>query len=607
MLNINELIPKFNYVYEQNCTFGFIFVTTEPDAISKLSNRVSQLSIQTHLLVDEDEWPPNQPKCFTPLLLLYHQNQRTHEEETALQFAKTVQSSSFNYSNPDPAKRPKLGSNESLVEMFDNSTATKQLADVLSQIQQCENPQFILIEGLPGIEKSFLLKEIAYNWSVGKLLQSFKLVLLVQLRDPALQQMTNVDDLLKSFCKREWNATEIARECSEYLTSNNGKDVVFLLDGFDELAKSLHKNSLIADILHRKVLTCSNIVLSSRPHASVRFRNQATIIVDILGFAEEDRKLYIEQEAPQKVRELTKYLEVNLTVNGLCFIPINMVILIYLYNQGIPLPKNSTQLYNYFICLTICRYLAKAGHSLDNTITDLTNLPDPCATVVKQLSKLSLEALNDNKLIFTLEEIKRACPDIAAIPGAINGFGLLQAVQQYGLTGTTMTFNFIHFSIQEFLAAFHITQLSPNEELQVLKERFWSEFHSNMFAMYTSLTKGQSDAFKQFISNGDGSLMICDKFLKNGLKCLHLFRCFHEAGDKVYCKVIESAKTFDNKVINLGSTVLSPYDLECVVLFLNCSFHKEWKKLDLSWCFIQDHGLRLLHMDLLLVLMPVLK
>jgi len=93
------------------------------------------VSIQARLVIDEDEWPPNQPKSFTPLLLLYHQNQHTQEEETVLQFAKTVQSSSFDCSTPDPAKRPKLGSNESVIEMLDNSAATKQLANVLGQIQ----------------------------------------------------------------------------------------------------------------------------------------------------------------------------------------------------------------------------------------------------------------------------------------------------------------------------------------------------------------------------------------------------------------------------------------------------------------------------------------
>ena len=78
-------------------------------------------------------------------------------------------------------------------------------------------------------------------------------------------------------------------------------------------------------------------------------------------------------------------------------------------------------------------------------------MPDPYSKIVQQLSKLSLEALNNDKLVFIFEEIKLTCPDVAAIPGAINGFGLLQAVQHFGLTGKTMTFNFLHASIQEFL------------------------------------------------------------------------------------------------------------------------------------------------------------
>ena len=47
---------------------------------------------------------------------------------------------------------------------------------------------------------------------------------------------------------------------------------------------------------------------------------------------------------------------------------------------------------------------------------------------VLQLSKLALQALNNNQLVFAYEEIQAACPDIIATPKAINGFGLLQAV-----------------------------------------------------------------------------------------------------------------------------------------------------------------------------------
>ena len=103
-------------------------------------------------------------------------------------------------------------------------------------------------------------------------------------------------------------------------------------------------------------------------------------------------------------------------------------------------------------------------------------------------------------MVFTLDEIKATCSGIAAaVPGAINGFGLLQAVQHFGLTGKTVTFNFLHFTIQEFLAAYHMTYLSPSDELKILKEKFWSDIHSNMFAMYITLTKRQRPSFKQFI------------------------------------------------------------------------------------------------------------
>ena len=199
---------------------------------------------------------------------------------------------------------------------------------------------------------------------------------------------------------------------------------------------------------------------------------------------------------PNAAGELAKFLESNVTISSLCFIPFNMVILIYLYKQGITLPSNSTQLYHYFICLTICRHLAKSGYPLDNTITDLSKLPEPYSTIIHQLSKLSLEGLNNNKLIFTLEEMRAACPDIAIVPGALNAFGLLQAIQHFGLAGKKMTFNFVHFSIQEYLAAYHITQLPPHEELQVLHSNFWSNLHYIMFSMYTSLTKGQRPALK---------------------------------------------------------------------------------------------------------------
>ena len=581
---------------------------------------VSQSNVRERFNTDEETWPPDQPKNFTPLVLIHHQGQHSMKQATAM--AQLIQTgdideiTSLASSRSVPTNHPKLGSHEPLQEVLDSSTVTKELTEILAPLEQCKEPQFILIEGAPGIGKSILLKEIAYRWGNKQLLKTFKFVLLVPLRDPTVQQASLIKDLLQLFCNREdTRAAQISTACSDYLVHNGGKDLVILFDGFDELPETLQKNSLIADILKRKVLPHCALVVSSRPHATVHLRENATVRVDILGFTEIERNKFIQQalkEQPQSIKELTQYLEDHFTISSLCVVPFNMVVLLFLYKQGISLPNSSTELYNHFICLTICRHLAKYGHHLDNTITDLTNLPDPCSKIIQQLSKFSLEALNNNKLVFTFDEIKVACPDIAAIPGAINGFGLLQAVQHFGLTGKTMTFNFLHFSIQEFLAAHHVANLSASDELNILRKKFWSDIYSNMFAIYITLTKGQRPSFKQFIKPSLGQrfksfltgAQVANRFLANEIKCFHFFRCFYEAGDKEMCRSVENAEIFRSKIISLlllavaRNIRLSPNDVECMTVFLTCSSHKEWKKLDLWGCYIQDYGVNILHRGL---------
>ena len=575
---------------------------------------VSQCNVRERLNTDEETWPPDQPKDFTPLVLVHHHGQHSMKQATAM-VAQVIQTGDIDEITSLVSKQsvtkhhPKLVSDESLQEVLDSSTVTKELTEILAPLEQSKDPQFILIEGAPGIGKSILLKEIAYRWGNKQLLKTFKLVLLVCLRDPTVQQVSLIKHLLQLFCNREdTRAKHISTACN-YFVQNDGKDLAFLFDGFDEYPETLQKNSLIADILKRKVLPYCALVVSSRPHATVHLRERATVRVDILGFTEIERNRFIQQalkEQPQSIKELTQYLKDHFTISSLCVVPFNMVVLLFLYKQGISLPNNSTELYNHFIRLTICRHLAKYGHPLDNTITDLTNLPDPYNKIIQQLSKFSLEALNNNRLVFTFDEIKAACPDIAVIPGAINGFGLLQAIQHFGLTGKTMTFNFLHFSIQEFLAAQYVASLSPRDELKILKEKFWSDIHFNMFGFYIALTKGQRPSFRQFIKpsfgqrfkgflTGHGAQVA---FLDDKVKCFHLFQCFFEAGDNEMCRSIENAKIFNNKIINVRWTRLSPSDVECLTVFLTCSSHKEWKRLNLSLCYIQDQGVHILHRGL---------
>ena len=565
-----------------------------------LSNRVSHINVQTRFMVDDSTWPPEQLPSYTPLLFIHHQGHRTLEQVEAM--AELMYTGDFGKvtGNKSAMKCDALDNNEKFHKLLHTtrSSVTKEITEILSPLEKNTEPALILIEGAPGIGKSVLLKEIAYKWGKKQLLQKFELVLLVSLRDPSLQQIKSVSNLLQLFYKGDEKVSEVVSACDEYLSRNDGKNLTLLLDGYDEYPSHLQEASLIADILKRQVLPHCGLVVSSRPHASEHLRKHATIVVDILGFTETERECYIKQalpDQPHKVEELTQYLHQQPSVDSICFSPFNMVVLLYLYKLGISLPKNSAELYHHFICSTVCRHLSKIGNPLTQNITDLTNLPEPYNRIIKQLSKLSLEALNSSQLIFTLDEITTACPDIAAIPGAINGFGLLQAVQHFGLYAKMMTLNFIHFTIQEFLAAHYISNLPPSEELNTIIAKFWSNTHFNMFSMYMSLTKGQRPSFKTFLSGGNRTVAISQKFLENQLKCLRLYHCFHEAEDHAMCRTIEEAEIFNSKIVDLNYRVLSASDVECMSLFLTSSSNKEWWWLVLYNCFILDTGLNILY------------
>jgi len=565
------------------------------EAVSMLSKRVATINAQVQFRVDKDTWPPAQLHNFTPLLLIHQEGQQMMDQ--AVKVAKLVHKGDVTSLTTEQLVDAKLDDHAPRV-----GKVTKEVTKILAPLDKHEKPQFILIEGAPGIGKSVLLREIAYRWGKQQLLQTFTLLLLVCLRDPIVQQATSISDLLLSFCKGDRRAKEIAAACSDYLFENDGIHLLFLFDGFDEFPEHLREKSLISEIINRNILPLCGVVVSSRPHASVSLREQATIKVDILGFTEEEQHHYIEQSLkgqPQSIDKLTHYLQDHLTISNLCSVPFNIVILLFLFKMGIPLPTDSSSLYHHFICISICRYLAKYGHPLKNNIKQIADLPEPYSKIVKQLSKLALQALNNNQLVFTYEEIEAACPDVITTPEAINGLGLLQAVQHFGLTGKTMTFNFLHLTIQEYLAAnYIITDLRPDEELRLLYEQFWSDLHANMFSIYVSLSKGQRSSLKKFLSGGDDKITISSKFLCDPLKCFRLFHCFHDTLDYRMCKSIEEAEIFNNKVIDLVSTRLSATDLECVSLFFTSSSQKQWVGLNLSGCFIQDLGLRVIHKHL---------
>ena len=361
-------------------------------------------------------------------------------------------------------------------------------------------------------------------------------------------------------------------------------------------------DSFIAGIIKRVVFPQCLLVITSRPTASSRLHNIANCRVEIVGFTEEDQLEYIKAampDSPEKVEALQIYLQASPTINALCYIPLNMTILLCLSVIGIEnLPKTQTELYKRFIEMTVIRFLQKQDDNITAAYIDLYGLPFPHSEVFKELSHFAFIALENDRLIFTLAELKASCPYLTRTPNSLNGLGLLKSVKYFDYGNSREKFNchFLHFSIQEYMAAYYISKLPNSEQIRLLNNTFWSIHYYNTWIMYVGITGGKSFALKHTLSGNWLRLStwlfknpgISKKLINDKIKCLHMFQCLEETNDTSMISSV--GKYFHNQEIDLSNQTLLPSHLSTLGFFLIKSGGKQWKRLDLSKCNIGDTG-----------------
>ena len=340
-------------------------------AVASLSEHLGKGYCATRFITDKNAWPPQQPKHFTTLAFIYKKDDYTQKDVITLATA-TV----------DDIVKSAISSQ---VSVDDLGKVTKSISEWLAVLERAEsdhsNIYTILIQGAPGMGKSFLLKHIAYLWATKELLTSSQLLFLISLRIPAVQKMSTIDDLVSQFC-----STEIAASIYTFLYKTGGKNVTILLDGLDELPEEilLDDNSLIIKLLECRALPASNIVVSSHPHASKYIRDNVRLRVDILGFTKEDRESFIKQslkEQDKNAEQLLRHLRDHPIINSLCYVPFIMTVLLFLYKQGRYLFNGSAaELYNQFVCCTIKSHLARVNVMIEEI--NLNNLPSVCSDII---------------------------------------------------------------------------------------------------------------------------------------------------------------------------------------------------------------------------------
>ena len=114
---------------------------------------------------------------------------------------------------------------------------TKKISDIFISVTESDGytikPSIILIEGAPGIGKTVLAKEIAFQWANKKILSSKKILLLLLLRECNFKSITTVEHLVEYVVK----SNKIAAYLTEYLLQTEGKDLTIVIDGYDEISE----------------------------------------------------------------------------------------------------------------------------------------------------------------------------------------------------------------------------------------------------------------------------------------------------------------------------------------------------------------------------------
>ena len=128
-----------------------------------------------------------------------------------------------------------------------------------------------------------------------------------------------------------------------------------------------------------------------------------------------------------------------------------------------PPPTTMTELFTAFTLKTLVDYLSThpVYHKQQLKVTTFSDLPTDVYKQFQNLCRMAYEGiLNRQQLVFSA----------AHLPTGFAPLGLMQEVPQLYTEGRASSYHFIHLTLQEYLAAVHMSQLPAHEQTRLFHE-----------------------------------------------------------------------------------------------------------------------------------------
>ena len=379
-------------------------------------------------------------------------------------------------------------------------------------------------------------------------------MVLLKFRDKRVQEAKSVSDLFYH------PNSKLQSEIIDYITVTGGHGLLLILEGFDEAPPSKRTmDSIFVRLFRGHELPKATVILTTRPSASAELRQFCNSVnsrrIEIVGFGKKEIDEYIQYAFSDEHSQsnFKEYLSLYPHIHSMMYVPLNSAIVTHVYesckSSCTVVPKTMTQLYSSLIRTLLLRYLKDKEEYKDTctNINSFKDLPQPVYCQFCEICKIAYTGIMsaETELIFQ------------DLPSDFDPLGLMQTCPElYVDRGASVSYNFLHLIVQEYLAAYHISQQSRDEQVAFMRDNIKSKKLKvvvRFLAGLTELGRDLWDVVRQFASEDKHDTEFFskeDKFIK--LEILHLLFESQDSsaitsvlGSECLCFSHDSRNTFD--------------------------------------------------------------
>ena len=352
--------------------------------------------------------------------------------------------------------------------------------------------KLIVIKGAPGGGKTTLSWELCRQWANGKVWTDYSLVVLLRLRDKNVQEAVELVDLFQ--CENIDASENVVATTT--IQNHHGHGILFILEGLDELPPFLRqKDSIFMKLITGDLLSSCTVLVTTRPWAAcdlpaTQCSSRIDQFIEILGFSSEKILEYIDlmikDGAPPELRE---YIDSNPRISSAMYNPLHARIVVEVYREchdesNSIFPNTTTELYTAYSQVLIIRYLHDKPES--DWSGELSELPSSLQVHFDKLCQIAYNGITKEKqqLVFFKEDIA----DASTTLGFMNSvYPLYKSIMK---RNSSPSYNFLHLTLQEFLAAFYVWKNNTPHEQFILFETKANDGSYKMILLFLAgLTK----------------------------------------------------------------------------------------------------------------------